>query len=159
MTFNNQVAGRELDAIISHYVMGIAPCESWSYMNFGSAGGPALIKGDCEHGENGCYPLVLGRGAKLSGPPNYSTEVGVAWEVIEHMQGRGIDIGVMPWNNKWVAGFNRPLSIDWWSVARYDIHGELTPPEYIGWALCQTPALAICSVALIAVQSINGGSR
>lgn len=66
----NGMTDEELAKEIAHKVMGLVPCDQWTYMNFGSAGGAALRK-NCHH-EN-CYPTqelgsILG---KIGGIPDY----------------------------------------------------------------------------------------
>lgn len=57
--------------------LGLIACDDWEPINFGSAGGPALIK-KCSHDE--CYPAqmlgsVMG---PVGGCPRYSTDLGIA---------------------------------------------------------------------------------
>ncbi len=78
-------AGREMDALVAEKVMELHPCDKWTPINFGSAGGPMLRK-NCEH-EN-CYSVyerkvMLGI---IGGPREYSTSIAAAAEVLEALR-------------------------------------------------------------------------
>jgi|GEM_PF-6805450 len=66
--------GPELDKAVADK-MGMIPCEMWTPINFGSAGGPALEK-NCVHGENACYPTneVGSIQGNIGGVPAFSDE-------------------------------------------------------------------------------------
>jgi hypothetical protein len=85
-------AGPALDRLIAEKVMGLVGCPAWHYINFGSAGGPALMNEGCEHDGN-CYPAFSDRrGEELTGPPHYSTDIKGAWAVVEKLVSLGLDV-------------------------------------------------------------------
>lgn len=75
----------QIDELIAEKVMGLIPCNEWTPINLGSAGGPALLK-NCHH--TNCYPTV--RNADVGGCPKYSTNIKSAWEVINRFR-QGFD--------------------------------------------------------------------
>lgn len=78
-------AGPELDRAVAEQVMGQVPCDAWEPINFGSAGGPAVLK-RCAHPEGTCWStLVYGGG----GVPRYSTEIRESWRIVEHYRALG----------------------------------------------------------------------
>lgn len=134
-------AGRELDALIAEKVMDLVPCEAWEYINFGSAGGPALVNANCIHGQGRrCYPTTeIGGGVSLQGiggPPHYSTDIAAAWEIVEKFGHYKVNTfpGEIP---------GQPPTI----------RVELTRfhPEAFGYADADTVPLAICRAALKAL--------
>ena len=66
--------GPELDKAVADK-MGIIPCKDWREENFGSMGGPALIK-ECIHADGACYPTTeLGSIAgTVGGLPEFSKD-------------------------------------------------------------------------------------
>lgn len=48
----------QLDRTCAHEVKGLTPCDGWTPINFGSAGGPALQK-TCDHAPGTCYPTAV----------------------------------------------------------------------------------------------------
>lgn len=84
-------AGRELDALVAARIFGLVACDRWKDLNFGSSGGPALMK-NCAHAEGACYPSME-RGSlngKFGGPARYSTDISAAWLVVLALLARGI---------------------------------------------------------------------
>jgi hypothetical protein len=77
-------AGPLLDSKIAEMVFGLTPCDGWERVNFGSAGGPALMK-RCEHLQGRCYPsqTVGSINGRIGGPPRYSSDYGAAMQVFE----------------------------------------------------------------------------
>jgi hypothetical protein len=86
--------------------MGLIPCDQWTKMNFGSAGGPALLK-NCDH-EN-CYStLEIGSiHGTIGGCPRYSSKINSAWEVVRRMQSSGYDLTLESGGGgeEWFASF------------------------------------------------------
>src|SRR5687767_4091223 len=74
-------AGRELDALVANRVMRQVPCDAWDWINFGSAGGPALIA-RCNHQRGQCYPTKEGGSisGQFGGPARYSTDIRAAFD-------------------------------------------------------------------------------
>ena len=91
MTNNAIQPNDELDHLVAEKVMGRIPCDRWTEMNFGSAGGPVLRK-NCDH-EN-CYStLEIGSiHGTIGGCPRYSSKIHLAWEVVKHLQSQGYDL-------------------------------------------------------------------
>lgn len=123
-------AGRELDLFVAQQVMGLIPCNKWTSLNLGSAGGPAFQK-NCAH-EN-CYPAAeqgsaLGR---VGGCPQYSTKIALAWQVVEHLRQKGFEFALD----------SRGGNPYWAEFAKEDY-------KIGGQATADTPALAICLAAL-----------
>lgn len=75
-------AGSALDALVAEKIMQLVPCDGWEPINFGSGGGPAVMK-RCDHAPNACYSTVVYGGG---GCPRYSTEIRYAWEIVERMR-------------------------------------------------------------------------
>lgn len=77
---------RDLDLLVAQRVMGLVPCPDWEVTNFGSAGGPALMK-KCNHPTDRCFPTVTTSSiyGTIGGPRRYSTDVRSAWEVVERL--------------------------------------------------------------------------
>ncbi len=88
---------RRLAALIAHHVFNLQPCDGWREFNFGSAGGPTLMKdGRCPHDNpdsresgNHCYPRqeINTMGGKIGGPPPYSDNPPkwALWQLIYHI--------------------------------------------------------------------------
>lgn len=72
-----KLSDREKDALVAEKVMGGTPCDGWTRIYLGSAGGAAWEK-NCSHAAN-CYPAQ-------QGPRKYTTEIDAAWEVVEKMR-------------------------------------------------------------------------
>jgi hypothetical protein len=106
MTDFNSQSNRELDVLVAEKVMGLIPCDQWTEMNFGSAGGPALLK-NCDH-EN-CYStLEIGSiHGTIGGCPHYSSKIHSAWEVVRRMQSSGYDLTLESGGGgeEWFASF------------------------------------------------------
>ena len=62
--------------------LGLVECDGWRDYNFGSAGGPALVK-SCGHGDKACFPSreQPTMGGILGGPPQYSGRLEAAFEL------------------------------------------------------------------------------
>lgn len=123
-------AGRELDLLVAEKVMSLVPCDNWRPINFGSAGGPAFQK-DCEH-EN-CYPASERGSAhgRMGGCPQYSTNITLAWQVVEHLRKQGLEFTI-----------DSRGGDPYWAEFANENH------TVGGQASADTPALAICLAAL-----------
>lgn len=77
---------RNLDALVAQQVMNLVPCAGWEVTNFGSAGGPALLK-KCSHPADACYSTVTTGSVygTIGGPARYSTDIRAAWRVVDRM--------------------------------------------------------------------------
>jgi ABA sandwich protein len=120
-------AGRELDALIADKVMKLILCPNWEPINLGSAGGLHLQK-MCTHKDKSCVPW---RDGFEEFSPRYSTDIASAWEVVEKLRPKVLQLFEYP--QRWEAGFGLPLA-GWTSME---------PAE--------TAPLAICRAALKAV--------
>lgn len=132
-------AGAELDALVAEKVMGIVPCGDWEPINFGSGGGPAVMK-RCGHPRGTCYSTVVYGGG---GCPRYSTEIRYAWEVVEKLRELGYAVSVFcypdpvgPTGGGWWVSVDRPDS----SLHEYQAVNIETAPH----AICLA-ALAVIS--------------
>ena len=135
-------AGRELDALIADKVMGMAPCDAWRPWNMGSAGGPMVAisyeDGRCKNGhERGkCYSVVMNGPA--GGCPKYSTDIAVAWSVVEKLNENGWYV--------WV--FSHGAHYGCW-MERFDVNKDDTVSERrIPACEADTAPLAISLAAL-----------
>ena len=94
MTDLSTLTDHELDALIAEMIMGVAPCDGWDDVNFGSAGGPALLKSDrCQHAPDTCYStriITTGFGQTIGGPPQYSANRNVTALVLEKIEQLGL---------------------------------------------------------------------
>ena len=90
-------AGRQMDALIETLVMKSVPCEAWVFNGFDSRHGQLFTRREppCEH--RSCYPterevgtldghMLMAGGDVFIG--NFSTEITVAWRVIEEFRAR-----------------------------------------------------------------------
>lgn len=82
-----QDALRALDKEVAERVMGQVACDGWAYMNFGSAGGPALQK-TCGHKSTECYPnkQIAAAFGSYDGVPPYSRKIDAAFKVVGKMR-------------------------------------------------------------------------
>lgn len=119
---------REIDALVAEKVMGLIPCDKWTPINLGSAGGPALLK-NCQH--DNCYPATR-LNDWVGGCPEYSTDIAAAWQVVERF--------TQKW--KYVFKLQNHYSFN------FDTY-EATLNGYGGSA--NTAPMAICLAALKAV--------
>jgi hypothetical protein len=140
-------AGEKMNEAIARRVMNLIPCDQWQEMNFGSAGGPGLIK-QCDH-EN-CYPSnsLPSIGGTVGGCPPYSTEIGAAMTVFQRLRE----------SDAWCC-----LTIKSDHAYVWDVH--LTPSNWED-TFSHEPAvkvtstllpLAICRAALLAVSPVGEG--
>ena len=139
MNYAEMPAGREMDALVAEKVMGLAPCDAWSPVNFGSAGGPAMwLDKPCGH-DGKCYPTPSEH--PFSGPLHYSTSIAAAWEVVERLRADKVMGGAS------IAAVNAPddATPGEWCVEWFD--GDHT----LDCAIGDTAPLAICRAALAAV--------
>lgn len=87
------MSGRELDAAVAREVCRLAPCSAWHEMNFGSAGGAALMKSECSHEQGKCYPEIeIGAGinGRIGGPPRYSSDLNACRQAEMELERRGL---------------------------------------------------------------------
>lgn len=139
MTNQTDQPDRELDLFIAEKVMKLIPCDRWTEMNFGSAGGPALRQ-NCDH-EN-CYStLEVGSiHGTIGGCPHYSSKIHLAWEVVKRMLSEGFDLRLES------AGNGEVWTADFRATALMSIIEEITqdPPG------CSSSSVekAICLAAL-----------
>jgi hypothetical protein len=84
-----------LDEYLARVVMGLVPCPNWNYMNFGSAGGAALMKA-CVHKDGECYPSICTGNVhgKIGGCPQYSTNIYATQALIDRIVSLGTDVRV-----------------------------------------------------------------
>jgi hypothetical protein len=106
-------AGRDLDRLIAEQVMGLAPCEQWTTISLGSGGGPAMTTYgmDCPHVVGTCYPAVPGLVAPGNGPAPYSTNIAVAWQVVEKISAGDFAFRLSGKADRWRAFFGGPLGV------------------------------------------------
>src|SRR5947207_341300 len=78
----------DFDLLVAQRVMGLVPCADWEAFNFGSAGGPALLK-KCNHPVDACFPIFTTQSiyGTIGGPPRYSTDIRAAWELVDRQRG------------------------------------------------------------------------
>ena len=72
---------------IAQKIMGLEPCDGWHYVNFGSAGGAALMNNHkCKHERGKCYPnMVTGNmNGRVGGCPEYDKNPQPSKELIAH---------------------------------------------------------------------------
>jgi len=140
-------AGEELDELVARQIMEQVPCDGWKPISFGMAGGMALQK-TCSHEDGKCYPtqVISQLGGIVGGCPQYSSEIKVAWKVVEK---------VCNWNNgdamltlKGQGKNPTPLEDDdtgeWWEATIGDNSGREWQVEG------KTAPEAICKAALMA---------
>lgn len=128
-------AGEELDKMIAPY-MGIVPCDAWEHANFGSAGGPVLMKrAECGHEQ--CYPTngFQSMFGQVGGCPRYSTDIGMAWKVWSKIRAEH--------TGRWVWQFE--------GIKPGEVSIRHEGPTGI-WTVEGEPALAIC---LATIQLLN----
>jgi hypothetical protein len=80
---------------IAQKIFGMIPCDGWHYMNFGSAGGAALMA-HCGHKQGECYSTVTtgNMHGKIGGCPEYNKNWGWAKELVAHWRKLGLDVGL-----------------------------------------------------------------
>lgn len=147
-------AGPALDRLIAEKVMGLVPCEGWEPMNFGSAGGAALMK-KCKHVDGKCYPTgktgsVFG---EYDGVPAFSRNRAVAAQVVDRME----ELGFCSFQ---LRGFFAPTYKHGWSAGFVCNTGPCKEhgTNYHDWHGAQdvkgaTECEAICLAALKAMKS------
>lgn len=103
---------KSLDSWIADHIMELSPCSKWKPISLGSAGGfsymlehpketmdeyldkyygkeephrtiSEVYGHPCEHGKGGCYP-------RAQGPPEYSSNMNFALEVVERLRKDGV---------------------------------------------------------------------
>jgi hypothetical protein len=76
------MSDRYLNTVVAGDIMGLARCDAWQRMNFGSAGGPVRVLDPerCKHG-GACFPYG-------EAPPYLSDETR-AFEVVDRMRELG----------------------------------------------------------------------
>lgn len=79
MTQTTELAGRELDEAVGRRVMALTPCEAWGPYDLHLGG--ALRECPCEHENGRCWPASMW-------PPEYTSDVGAAWAVVEALRAR-----------------------------------------------------------------------
>lgn len=119
-------SGRELDALIAEKVMGLIP---WPEQD---------PKWECKAFT---APVIFGyQTLKPCIPPNYSTDIGVAWQVIDKIQEIAYPVCIEFNSDKWhCAGY----------LKNHDSTGAVANPltRYFSFS-AETPAHAICLAAL-----------
>jgi hypothetical protein len=85
----------EIDRLIEERIFGTKACNEWKQVSLGNASGPALVHGDwtnpVKH-DYECYPDIQGvqtMQGKLGDPPQYTTDIAAAWQLVERMYQRG----------------------------------------------------------------------
>jgi hypothetical protein len=75
------------NVFIAQKIMGLVPCDGWGYMNFGSAGGAALMK-SCKHENDTCYSTETtgNMHGKIGGCPEYNKTWWACKELIDHLK-------------------------------------------------------------------------
>jgi hypothetical protein len=124
-------AGRELDALVAEKVMGWKPDPARCRL----CGWP-LSDGMCTPDNCSLRPLPI---VPYDIPPDYSTDIAAAWQVVEHLRER--DIWLDSLEQKWESEMTRVI-FGWRDPER----GALFAQE-----MGDTPAHAICLAALRAV--------
>jgi hypothetical protein len=83
---------REKDARVELMVYGKVPCYGWKDFNWGSAGGPALMK-ECDHPNDACYPApdLQAKFSSLGGPGRFTASMDLTMEMLLHFQKRWPD--------------------------------------------------------------------
>ena len=146
MDYSTMEAGREMDALVAEKVMGSVPCDAWEIHNTRS-----WVLGDsCGH--SSCYP-------ENSGPPEYSTNISAAWEVVKKIFSMGFEISV--------STYSRDEDTLWVCVIGHGMEGCVFPeaasaPEGmmdVPGADAPTAPLAICRAALCAITRDLGISN
>ena len=109
---------RVLDVLVAEKVLGLAPCDKWSTMSLGSAGGRVMTlpKDVCPHGNDGrsCYPAVPGLQWPGNGGVHYSEFIQAAWPIwlkfaaregweLRALGPESENVGIWQ-NGKWIAG-------------------------------------------------------
>lgn len=118
----------DLDSLVAQRVMGLVPCAGWEVTNFGSLGGPALLK-RCSHPADSCYSTVTTGSiyGTIGGPLPYSTDIRAGWQVVErilaalpraefrleHSEGSGWRVGTRaePGRWRWISAETAPEAI------------------------------------------------
>jgi len=130
--------GRELDALVAEKVMGLEP---WPEQD---------PRWQCKAFKAKIIPY--GQEAKPCLPPEYSTDIAAAWEVMEKFKDRGLEVGWDKYREKW---FCTNLAEDF----RYAF--DLDETEFKSTfndnsiaVLADTAPLVICVAALKAVGAL-----
>lgn len=137
-----QGSAQDLDALIAQRVMGLVPCADWEVTNFGSAGGPALLK-KCEHPADTCYPTVTTGSiyGTIGGPRRYSADIRAAWQVVERILAIPREFRL------------ERLAAPGWRVGTRSARGS----RRWAWVTAETAPEAICRAALELVQENSNG--
>lgn len=90
---DTQPAGRELDALVAEYVMGLIPCHSRHYEMLAPFAGDIVT---CEH--SAIFPLPCYDPER---PTPYSADISAAWQVVEKLVGNcdGRDFFIECWGD------------------------------------------------------------
>jgi hypothetical protein len=143
MDIDNMPVGRELDALVAEKVMGLKPCV---FKEKGSISGMVRFW-ECECKTSGaCYPInkeaISHHNSMLS---KYSTDIAAAWEVLEFLKNKlNIDCMSLEWDNKYRCYIR--LDDD-------DIDDDVDADIKFYCGIAESPSLAICRVALKAVDA------
>lgn len=82
---------RDIDKLVAEKLFGLVACDKWERVNFGSIGGPALMK-QCDHPDGACYSIyeVSYFGTPFGGCPRYTSDYNETWKVYEWLEERGL---------------------------------------------------------------------
>jgi hypothetical protein len=88
----DQMMMSERDEFVAEKVMGLVGCPHYRIVNFGSAGGAALMKDDDEctcPREHYSVKVTSNLHGIVGGCPMYTTDIARAWDIVEKMISRG----------------------------------------------------------------------
>jgi hypothetical protein len=130
---------REIERLVADRILGLKPCCAWKLTNLGSAGGPPLIHGNWDNPvvhDYECYSDIPE--VPTTRPPDYSSDIGAAWQLVENLRERGhrIEVGSVARNQSAYTVTATPIERSDASTKGRVTHTEATAP------------LAICLVAL-----------
>jgi len=85
-----------VNEFIATEIMGLRPCNGWQYVNFGSAGGPALMK-ECTHGDGECYSImtIQSMNGPIGGTPRYDSIWNYTKELIQKLRSKSVKITIV----------------------------------------------------------------
>lgn len=104
---------------VAHVVMQMIPCDKWTPISFGAAGGMVLEK-KCDHATDFCYSVrkvgnIQAKQGTIGGVPPFATSLSTAWNVVMRMT---------------LAPYGTPFA-DWWKNHPIYVYSEEGAAEEI----------------------------